>query len=99
MVKLIDLRRRMKRVTATDAKTNLGELLGSLAGGPVEITRNGRPVAILRAPESPNRPPVTDPARIAQLVRNYAAGAIGRRDLQEQTGLAFGEILERLAGL
>ena len=50
----------VRTITSSDAKANLGEVLGSLASqGPIEITRNGRLVGVLTPPAA--RPMQTHP--------------------------------------
>lgn len=86
----------MLSIPSTEAKNRFGELLGSVVDGPVSITRNGKPVAYLvAAGESGNRR--LDPAALKRLLADYANGRIARARLQEETGLAFGEILRHLA--
>ena len=47
-----------RTITASNAKANLGAVLGSLAlNGPVKITRNGRLVGVLTAPTMPAAAP------------------------------------------
>ena len=49
----------MRRISLTEAKANLGELVEyAAAGETVEITKRGQPVARLVAP-SPERKPIT----------------------------------------
>ena len=43
----------MLSIPSTEAKNRFGELLGSVAEGPVSITRNGKPVAYVIAAEEP----------------------------------------------
>jgi hypothetical protein len=85
-----------RTVTASDAKGSLGQLLGSLATqGAVEITRNGHLVGVLTAP--PQRARTADPDRMAALAPPYAAGKLGWREIADDTGAAFGELLLELA--
>ncbi|HYN61863.1 MAG TPA: type II toxin-antitoxin system prevent-host-death family antitoxin [Rubrivivax sp.] len=45
-----------RSLTASEAKGNLGQVLGTLVSeGPVEITRNGRLVAVISAPPQQTR--------------------------------------------
>ena len=88
----------MREMTSTEAKVNFGEVLESIVDGPVVITRNGRKVAtIISTPDrAPRNSRSTEP-----LLKLYAAGRLGRADLEEETGLHFGEIIlaMRVAGL
>lgn len=84
-----------RTLTSSEAKANLGEVLGSLSTeGPVEITRNGRLVAVLSAPEAP---PSVHPDRLAQLAPLYAAGRVTWREIADETRASFGELLLELA--
>lgn len=86
----------VRTITSSDAKANLGEVLGSLAAqGPIEITRNGRLVGVLAPPTV--RPKDTDPGRLAALAALYSAGAVTWRAIADETGAAFGELLLELA--
>ena len=85
----------MQTVTATDAKNNFGDLMSRIESGPVSITRNGRIVATLY-PASPAKTVVSS-AEIDKLLALYADGLMNRHDIQDETGLAFDEILERMA--
>lgn len=85
-----------RAVTSTEAKASLGELLSSLVEqGPVEITRNGRKVAVL-SPPAVEPPSVTDPTQLAHLASLYAAGKIAWREIAAQTPISFGELLAEL---
>ena len=86
----------VRTITSSDAKANLGEVLGSLAAqGPIEITRNGRLVGVLAPPAM--RPKATDPGRLAAMAALYSAGAVTWRAIADETGAAFGELLLELA--
>ena len=86
----------MLSISSTEAKNRFGELLGSVVDGPVSITRNGKPVAyLIAAGDSGNRR--LDSATFDRLLADYANGRVARARLQEETGLAFGEILLHLA--
>ena len=86
----------VRTITASEAKANLGEVLGSLAAqGPIEITRNGRLVGVLAPPAVP--PKGTDPGRLAALAALYSAGAVTWRTIADETSAAFGELLLELA--
>lgn len=86
----------VRSVTSSQAKASLGELLASLATqGPVEITRNGRKVALLSAPE--DQVVAFEANRLAELAQQYAAGNVAWREIAAQTGVAFGDLLVELA--
>lgn len=87
----------LREISASDAKTRLGELLASLPGeGPVTITRNGRAVGVLTAAapsagaESQNR------LQLELLLGSYAKGTLTWAELSRATGLAYGEVLVEL---
>jgi len=82
-----------RTITASDAKARLGEVLASLADGPVEITRNGRSIGVLTA--VPSNPRVNEP-RLAALATHYAAGGVAWRKISDETGASFGELLIEL---
>jgi prevent-host-death family protein len=85
-----------RSITSSEAKASLGELLGSLATeGPVEITRNGRKVAVLSAPAEQLKP--VEANRLAELAMLYAAGKVAWREIASETGIAFGDLLVELA--
>jgi len=85
-----------RSITSSEAKASLGELLGSLTTeGPVEITRNGRRVAILSAP--PVRTNASDAARLAELAKQYAGGRVAWREIAAETGAGFGDLLDELS--
>ena len=95
-----------RTITASNAKANLGEVLGSLAvKGPVNITRNGRLVGVLTAPTMPAAAPQDGRASrsldalavLEALAVLYASGAISWRRIADETGVAFGELLSALA--
>ena len=89
-----------RTITASNAKANLGEVLGTLAAkGPVNITRNGRLVAVLAAPTMPAAAPQDGRASpsLDALAVLYASGAISWRRIADETGVAFGELLSALA--
>ncbi|OUM00102.1 type II toxin-antitoxin system Phd/YefM family antitoxin [Variovorax sp. JS1663] len=87
----------LREITASDAKTRLGELLASLPGeGAVTITRNGRAVGVLTAAgpsagaESQNR------LQLELILGLYAKGTVTWAELARSTGLAYGEVLVEL---
>ena len=85
-----------RSITSSEAKASLGELLSSLATeGPVEITRNGRKVAVLSAPTAGLSP--VEANRWAELARLYAAGKVTWREIASETDVAFGDLLVELA--
>ena len=86
----------MLSIPSTEAKNRFGELLGSVADGPVSITRNGKPVAYVIAAEEPASRRLDQPA-ISHLIADYAGGRLTRARLQEETGLSFGEVLLHMA--
>jgi prevent-host-death family protein len=84
-----------RSITSSEAKAAFGEVLGSLAAeGPVEITRNGRPVAFLVAPAADLRP--ANRHRLVELAKLYSDGAVSWRKVEEDTGASFGELLLEL---
>lgn len=87
----------VRRLTSSEAKANLGEVLGTLSTeGPVEITRNGRLVAVLSPPERPSSSNAR-PDRLPELAALYAAGKVTWREIADETGAAFGDLLLELA--
>ena len=85
-----------RTLTSSEAKGNLGQVPGSLASeGPVEITRNGRLVAVISAPPQQTRAP--DAGRLATLAALYSAGKVAWRQIADETGASFGEVLLELA--
>ncbi len=84
-----------RSITSSEAKASLGELLGSLATeGSVEITRNGRKVAVLSAPVQQES--AVEASRMAELAGLYAAGKLAWREIAAETGVAFGDLLLEL---
>lgn len=87
----------IREITASEAKSRLGELLASLPGeGPVTITRNGRAVGIL-TPAAPNAGAASqNRLQVELLLGLYAKGTLTWRELSRSTGLAYGEVLIEL---
>jgi prevent-host-death family protein len=84
-----------RSITSSQAKASLGELLGSLATeGPLEITRNGRKVAVLSAPVEQEA--AVEASRLTELAAMYAAGKVAWREIAAETGVAFGDLLVEL---
>ena len=84
-----------RTLTSSEAKASLGEVLGTLVSeGPVEITRNGRLVAVISAPmeEKP-----ADTGRLASMAALYSAGKVTWRHVADETGASFGDVLLELA--
>ena len=82
---------KIRTISASDAKQGLGELLASLpSSGPVQITRNGRAVAVLVA-----APPATS-VNLDKLAAMYARGDIEWRRIADETGASFGDLLIEL---
>lgn len=85
-----------RSITSSEAKASLGELLGSLTtDGPVEITRNGRKVAVLSAPAEQTI--AVEAARLAELAALYANGKVTWRQIAAESGVTFGDLLVELA--
>lgn len=85
----------IRTITSSDAKANLGEVLASLRSrGPVEITRNGRPVGLLTPP--PTQAQSTDKERLDALATAYSKGLISWRQISDETDAGFGELLVAL---
>lgn len=57
----------MKRVSATEAKQNLGELLNVVAREDVAICRHGKPVAVLTRPDKLGASPDSMERRMARM--------------------------------
>lgn len=83
-------------MTSSEAKASLGELLSSLAtDGPVEITRNGKKVAVLSAPKVGVS--LAEAGRLAELARLYAGGKVTWREISSEAEVAFGDLLAELS--
>jgi len=92
----IDAMSQQRTLTSSEAKGSLGHVLGTLVSdGPVEITRNGRLVAVISAPPQQTRAP--DAGRLATLAAQYSAGKVAWRQIADETGASFGELLLELA--
>lgn len=86
----------IRTITSSEVKGALGQLLGSLASeGPIEITRNGHLVGVLSAP--PKRTLASDADRMSMLAMLYAAGKLTWREIADETGAAFGDLLLELS--
>jgi antitoxin (DNA-binding transcriptional repressor) of toxin-antitoxin stability system len=83
----------VRTISSSDAKANLGDVLSSLnTHGPVEITRNGKPVGLLTLPPAQT----VDRSRIAALAIAYSKGHIPWPQIAEETGASYGELLVEL---
>ena len=83
----------VRTISSSEAKASLGDVLSSLSTqGPIEITRNGKPVGLL------SLPPVqaVDRSRIAALALAYSKGLISWPQIAEETGASYGELLIEL---
>jgi len=89
----------MKSMTATDAKDRFGEMLAVAEREPLSITRNGRVVVVAMPADSEKRPSGFDPATVDHMLEMYSQGLLGRSECQDATGLAFGEMLQRMGAL
>lgn len=84
-----------RTLTSSEAKSTLGELLGSLAvDGPVSITRHGRPIALLTAATQRT---ASSHAALSTLAPLFAAGALPWSKVADETGASFGDLLLELA--
>jgi len=88
----------MKSMSATDAKNNFGQLMSLLESGPVSITKNGRVVATVEPAAHLVRNGLSDQA-IDELLGMFSKGLVERRDVQDETGMFFGDILTRMRRL
>ena len=85
----------MKTISATDAKNKFGDLMNMISAGPVAITKNNKVVAVL----TPSSQGLAQPsaAYLDTMLAEYSTGAVSRKELEEATGLWFGEILVELS--
>lgn len=83
----------MRSITATEAKNKFGDLMHMVAAGPIAITKNNKIVAILSPISRPNQSPGF---YLDKLLAEYSAGGLSRRELEEATGLCFGDVLSAL---
>lgn len=80
-------------ISSSDAKANLGDVLSSLGThGPIEITRNGKPVGLLTLPPAHT----VDRGRIAALAIAYSKGLVSWPQIAEETGASYGDLLVAL---
>jgi antitoxin (DNA-binding transcriptional repressor) of toxin-antitoxin stability system len=83
----------IRSISSSDAKANLGDVLSSLhAHGPIEITRNGKPVGLLTLPPVQT----VDRSRMAALAVAYSKGLIAWPQIAEETGASYGDLLVEL---
>jgi len=83
-----------RTISASNAKTHLGEVLESLPReGPITITRNGHKVATL----SPFKDSTTPAKHLDLLARLFAQGSITSRQACDEAGVAFGDLLVEMA--
>lgn len=83
----------VRTMSSSEAKASLGEVLSSLAAhGPIEITRNGRPVGLLTAPAAP----MADLSRIMVLATAYSKGLVTWAQIADETGASYGDLLVAL---
>ena len=71
----------MKTITATEAKTNFGDLLMSAQSGPVSITRNGKEQGVLLSSKGFEK--VKQYALQAAITAGIESGSAGILDMQE----------------
>ena len=80
----------VRTISSSDAKANLGDVLSSLnTHGPIEITRNGKPVGLLTLPPVQT----VDKSRIAVLAIAYSKGLISWPQIAEETAASYGDLL------
>lgn len=80
----------IRTISSSEAKANFGDVLSSLnTQGPVEITRNGKPVGLLSLPPAQG----VDSSRISALAVAYAKGLVSWPQIAEETGASYGDVL------
>ena len=80
----------VRTISSSDAKATLGDVLSSLnTHGPIEITRNGKPVGLLTLPPVQT----VDKSRIAALAIAYSKGLISWPQIAEETAASYGDLL------
>jgi prevent-host-death family protein len=83
----------VRKISSSKARANLGDVLSSLnTHGPIEITRNGKSVALLKLPPAQD----VDRSRVANLAIAYSKGLISWPEIAEETGASYGELLIEL---
>ena len=83
----------VRKISSSDAKASLGDVLSSLnTHGPIEITRNGKPVGLLTLPPVQT----VDKSRIAALAIAYSKGLISWPQIAEETAASYGDLLVAL---
>ena len=83
----------VRKISSSDAKATLGDVLSSLnTHGPIEITRNGKPVGLLTLPPVQT----VDRSRIATLAIAYSKGLISWPQIAEETAASYGDLLVAL---
>lgn len=80
----------VRKISSSKARANFGDLISSLnKHGPIEITRNGKSVALLTLPPAQ----VVDRSRVAALAIAYSKGLISWPEIAQETGASYGELL------
>ena len=83
----------VRKISSSDAKATLGDVLSSLnTHGPIEITRNGKPVGLLTLPPVQT----VDKSQIAALAIAYSKGLISWPQIAEETAASYGDLLVAL---
>ena len=83
----------VRTISSSDAKATLGDVLSSLnTHGPIEITRNGKPVGLLTLPPVQT----VDKSQIAALAIAYSKGLISWPQIAEETAASYGDLLVAL---
>ena len=87
------MQRSMRTISSSYARSNFGYILSSLyTHGPLEITRNGKPVGLLTLPPEQT----VDRSRIAALAIAYSKGLISWQQISEETRASYGDLLLEL---